>query len=632
MCGIVGYTHNRGVFAPGRIVAATEALTHRGPDQQDVFTSPEVSLGAVRLKIIDLEGGRQPMFSDHGDVVLVFNGEIYNHDNLRKILEERGHRFQSRSDTEVVLHAFLEWDTGCFERLRGMFALALWTQSTRRLVLARDRLGIKPLYVCRQDGAIAFGSEMKALFAHPEIDRVIDLDGLNCYLSLNYVPAPYTLVKGIEKLLPGHWLEWRDGASRTEAYWKLAMRPRNRSVEQAAEELDVLLQDSVREHLISDVPLGLWLSGGVDSSTVLHYAAAASSKPLETFSITFQGRTFDESSYAAEAASCYGARHRTFDLNPEHDLVSAIEAMPSYSDEPNADAGALPVWFLSQMTRRHATVALSGEGADEVFGGYVTYVADKLAGSARMLPKPVRRAGLSMAGLLPVSDEKISLEYQVKRFLEGSLLDQDMAHVYWNGTFSERQKREVFRRADPGPLRSLFAAAPDRQRNYWYDQSYYLPDDILYKVDRMSMAHSLEVRPPFLDHRVVEFGASLPETFKVNGFQKKFLLRHLMRGRLPARILDRRKQGLDIPIHDWFRGPLQTLLLDTLTDGALKQSGLFYPTKVWRLMRDHLDRRMNVGYHLWGLLMLFLWMNRWKISAPALDLPYPETSPIPVYA
>ena len=584
-----------------------------------MYESADVSLGAVRLKIIDLEGGAQPMISGDGDTVLVFNGEIYNHVELRHELETHGHRFRSRSDTEVVLRAFLQWDTDCFAKLRGMFGLALWSQSRKRLVLARDRLGIKPLYICRLDGAIAFGSELKALFAHPEIDRTIDLDGLNCYLSLNYVPAPYTLAEGIEKLLPGHWLEWqadgdRAGRIRTEAYWKLEMRPRRRPVEEACEELDVLLRDSVREHLLSDVPLGVWLSGGLDSSTVLHYAAQQSTTPLDTFSITFQGRTFAESAYAAEAASCYGARHRTFDLNPEHDLCSAIEAMPTYSDEPSADAGALPVWFLSQMCRRHVTVALSGEGADEVFGGYITYVADKLARSARMLPKPLRRMALAAARLLPVSDEKIGFEYKMKRFLEGSLLDPDLAHVYWNGTFSESAKRELFRMSDPAPLRGLFDGAPAIQRNYWYDQNYYLPDDILYKVDRMSMAHSIEVRPPFLDHRLVEFGASLPENFKVRGFQKKFLLRQLMRDKLPASIVGRKKQGLDIPIHDWFRGPLQNLLLDTLTDGAIKRSGLFYPTKVWGLVRDHLDRRVNAGYPLWGLVTLFLWMDRWKIS------------------
>jgi asparagine synthase (glutamine-hydrolysing) len=398
------------------------------------------------------------------------------------------------------------------------------------------------------------------------------------------------------------------------------MRPGSRRLEDAEEELDRLLRESVREHLISDVPLGVWLSGGLDSSTILHYAAAASSTPLRTYSITFRGRRFDESAYAQEAASCYGARHQTFDLNPEHDLRAAIEAMSTYSDEPSADAGALPVWFLSQMCRREVTVALSGEGADELFGGYLTYLADKLAGPARRVPRFLRHGTLAAAKRWPVSDEKISLEYKLKRFLEGSLMHPDLAHVYWNGTFSERSKREIFRFADAKPLRRLFDDAPMAQRNFWYDQRYYLADDILYKVDRMSMAHSLEVRPPFLDHRIVEFGASLPESFKIRGFRKKFLLRRLMRDKLPAGILSRSKQGLDIPIHDWFRGPLRSLLLDTLADSTLRRTRLFDASRIWSLVWDHLDRRANLGYHLWGLVTLMLWMDRWDISgvrAPA---------------
>lgn len=573
------------------------------------------------------------MLSDDGDTVLVFNGEVYNHTELRHELETHGHHFRSRSDTEVVLRAFLQWDTGCFAKLRGMFGLALWSQSRKRLVLARDRMGIKPLYVSHQEGAIAFGSEMKALFEHPEIDRNIDLDGLNCYLSLNYVPAPYTLVEGIEKLLPGHWLEWQGGRVHTEAYWKLDMRPWKRSVEEASEELNWLLRDSIREHMISDVPLGVWLSGGVDSSTVLHYAAEQSSMPLETFSITYQGRSFDEASYAAQVASRYGAKHRTLDLNPDTDLTSAITAMPTYSDEPSADAGALPVWFLSQMCRRHVTVALSGEGADELFGGYVTYVADKLAGPARFLPRSLRKMALAGARMLPVSDEKIGFEYKVKRFLAGSLLHPDLAHVFWNGTFCEAGKREIFNSSDARPLRGLFNGAPAKQRNYWYDQSYYLPDDLLYKVDRMSMAHSIEVRPPFLDHRLVEFGASLPENYKVRGLQKKFLLRHLMRNKLPADILDRPKQGLDIPIHDWFRGPLRGLLLDTFGTGTLKHSGLFYPAKITSLVNDHMKHRVNAGYHLWGLMTLSLWMDRWNISAtPTVKIDPSRVTTIPEVA
>ena len=317
-----------------------------------------------------------------------------------------------------------------------MFAVALWTTSTRRLVLARDRMGIKPLYIARQGEELFFGSELKAILVHPEIERRLSLSGLDCYLSLNYVPAPWTLVDGIEKVLPGHWVEWRDGKLRSEAYWRLPEgTPGRHTLESAREELDSLLQQSVREHLVSDVPLGVWLSGGIDSSTILHYAANASSSRLKTFSISFRGRSFDETEYVQQAAKQYGTDHEQLDLNPEQDLQGAIEEFAYYSDEPSADAGALPVWFLSKLCKTRTTVALSGEGADELFAGYLTYRANRIARYLRTLPSSSLRLALSGLRHWPVSDEKISFEYQLKRLLNGSLMSPERAHVYWNGTF-----------------------------------------------------------------------------------------------------------------------------------------------------------------------------------------------------
>jgi len=618
VCGIVGFTHKDRPSAGERIREATATLLHRGPDQQGVFETPNVSLGAVRLKIIDLISGEQPMRSDDGDTVLVFNGEIYNYAEVREELKARGHRFTSRSDTEVVLRAFLEWDTGCFARLRGMFGLALWTESRRRLVLARDRMGIKPLYYSRRGDDIYFASELKAIFVHPEIDRIINLDGLNCYLRLNYVPAPHTLVRDIVKLLPGHFLVWEDGQVRTECYWRCAPEPMPARVtlEEAKQQLDSLLQSSVKEHLVSDVPLGVWASGGIDSSTILHYAAAASPSRLKTFSITFKGRSFDESRYIREAAHLYGTDHTEFDLSPGAELVDAIQQFAYYSDEPSADAGSLPVWFLSKMSRQQVTVALSGEGADELFGGYLTYRADRYAQMARAFPALLRRAAASAAQLWPVSDDKISFEYKLKRFLDGSLLAREEAHVFWNGTFSAAELRALFLKTDPEPMRRLLSDVPPGDgldRFLLFDQRYYLPDDILYKVDRMSMAHSMEVRPPFLDHRIVEFAAALPQEHKVRGSELKFILRELMKGKLPRSILYRKKSGFDIPAHDWFRGLLKPLLLETLTEAAVEETGLFRWQGIQAVIRDHLERRANLGYHLWGLLILFLWLKRWNI-------------------
>jgi len=627
LCGIAGFTHRNRVPDPERIRSATATLIHRGPDQQGVFESNVCSMGATRLKIIDLASGDQPIVTEDADTAIVFNGEIYNHLELRRELETLGHRFKSHCDTETVLHAFLEWDTDCFTRLRGMFAIAIWTESDRRLVLARDRMGIKPLYVAHRGEDLFFGSELKAILVHPEIERRLSLNGLDCYLSLNYVPCPWTLVEGVEKLPPGQWLEWRDGEVSSAAYWSL---PRgiseSRTLQSAKEELDSLLRQSIREHLLSDVPLGMWLSGGIDSSTILHYAATESRLPLKTFSISFRGRSFDESEYIREVAARYGTEHEQLDLNPDSNLAGAIEEFAYYSDEPSADAGALPVWFLSKLSKTRTTVSLSGEGADELFGGYLTHRANRVADSVRRVPRSVVK--LALAGLRgwPVSDEKISFEYKVKRLLEGSLMAPEEAHVYWNGTFSAAQKRALLRIEIPGALDRILAEMRDRHSSddlapyLWFDQKYFLPDDILNKADRMSMAHSLEVRPPFLDHRIVEFAASLPAAFKIRGSEQKVLLKELMRGKLPASVLKRKKIGFDIPAHEWLRGPLRSLLTDTLTAGSAEHGSLFHAEQIEAHLRDHLERRANLGYHLWGLMVLFLWMKKWRIqvaSSPA---------------
>lgn len=622
MCGIAGFTNKKWTPPADRIRKATETLIHRGPDQLGVFESELFSLGATRLKIIDLEAGDQPILSSDGDSGIVFNGEIYNHLEIRKELEQRGHRFESHSDTETVLHAFLEWDTECFSRLRGMFAIALWSKSKKRIVLARDRLGIKPLYISRRGEDLFFGSELKTIFAHPEIERRVSLAGLDCYLSLNYVPCPWTLVEGIEKLPPGCWLEWRDGQITQEAYWRLPFGPfAGWTLEAAKEELDALMKSSVREHLLADVPLGVWLSGGVDSSAILHYAAQASSTPLKTFSISFRGRSFDETEYIHQVARQYGTEHEEMDLTPETDLRGAIEQFAYYSDEPSADAGALPVWFLSKLSKTRTTVALSGEGADELFGGYLTYRANHLAGRMRAIPAGARRMALAAVRHWPVSDEKISLEFKVKRFLEGSLMSASRAHTYWNGTFSDVEKQSLLRAKLPpsldGILREmkLLPATTDPLAPFlWLDQKYFLADDILTKSDRMSMAHAVEVRPAFLDHRIVEFAATLPASLKIRGTQQKVVLKQLMKDKLPAAILSRKKIGLDIPAHEWLRGPLRDMLIETVQAGLKEHSELFHGDVILEFVRLHMERKANLGYHLWGLLILFLWMNKWQIQ------------------
>lgn len=627
MCGIAGFTHSTRSDDEAVIHRMTASIMHRGPDQQGCFWGSTIALGAVRLKIIDLEGGEQPIHSDDGRTTIVYNGEIYNFAEVRDELESLGHKFHSHCDTEVALKAFLQWDTACFSRFRGMFAMAIWAEDTHRLVLCRDRMGIKPLYIRHTGSDIIFASELKALFEHPKVTRTLDLTALQDYLSLNYVPGPRTLVTGIEKLPPGYFLEWRDGVTTQTRWWKSTFAPDSRLDKQTAtEELDRLLRDAVKEHLVSDVPLGIWASGGLDSSTLLHYAAELSTTPVKTFSIAFESKSCDESKYFRQIAEIYGTEHHEFELRPKTELAPAIEELAFYSDEPGADAGALPVWFLSKMSRKHVTVALSGEGGDELFGGYLTYRANNLARSARRVPRALRCTALKAAHrLLPVSDAKIGFEYKVKRMLEGTLLHPDEAHLYWNGSFSPAQKRDLMPGVTSQRLLHLYAPLEGAarigslNRYLQLDQQYYLPDDLLYKVDRMSMAHSLEVRPPLLDHRIVEFAARLPESLKMNGSSQKVILKNVMKGKLPENILNRKKSGLDIPAHEWFRGPLLPLLEETLSPAAVRATGLFSPVMVAKLISDHKEKRINAGYQLWGLLTLFLWLKRWNIEVPPIE-------------
>ena len=626
MCGIAGFTHESRLVDVCAINRMTASLSHRGPDDSQTLVLPGVCLGSVRLAVIDPAAGAQPLRSHDGWTVVAFNGEIYNHRELRVQLESHGVRFRSNCDTEVVLEAFRQWGTDSFRRLRGMFAVALWDNRESRLFLARDHSGIKPLYFARQSNHIYFGSEMKAIFAHGAIRRVLNEQALEDYLSLNYVPGAQTLIRGIEKLPAGHYLEWQAGAARIYRYWTLNTTPDASWTSHDAERrLDSLLQSSVREQMVADRPLGIWSSGGLDSSTVLHYAAQQSSARLNTFSVGFGARCCDETPYFRLMAEQYGTTHHEMQLAPGPHLLNAIQEFATYSDEPNADAGALPVWFLSQMTAGTATVALSGDGGDELFGGYLTYMADQAARPLRLIPRAARKAGLRLlCAALPCSAKKISFEYKLKRLLEGSLMQPDDAHLFWNGAFTPAQKCELLGRKSWGP--NLFHALPEAHatgalnRYMFLDQKYYLTDNILAKVDRMSMAHSLEVRPPLLDHRIVEFAASLPQNLKIRGTEQKLVLRRLMRGKLPDSILRRPKKGFDIPAHDWFRGFLRPLLEDTVNRQTIEASGLFNFAATERLIRDHMNRRINAGYQLWGLLTLFLWLKRWDVEiAPVED-------------
>jgi asparagine synthase (glutamine-hydrolysing) len=618
MCGIAGFTHIYRLFSRSRIHDAARTLEHRGPDQQNVWQSASASLGVRRLRIVDHARGDQPMLSDDHDVVLAFNGEIFNHRELRRELEDLGHRFRTDCDTEVVLEAFLRWNVDCFSRLRGMFAVALWTESKRELVLARDRLGIKPLYYSVHRGEVYFGSELKALFCHPEIERSINPDCLTAFCGLSYVPGPGTMIRGIQKLPQGSVAIWKDGDLKTTSYWRADQRaPFSGSLDAATEELDHLLAEAVAEQVKAEVNVGVWLSGGMDSSTLLHYATRANVTSLKTFSITFNGREFDESPQITELVRQFPTDHLQLDLGPEVADAGTVSELAYHADEPNADAGALPVWFLSKMSAKHVTVALSGEGSDELFGGYVTYRADIYARRLAAAPQWMRQTALQMARCLPASNRKIGFEYKLQRFLEGLSLDPRVAHLFWNGTCSSQSRAELLHNPDETTMERLVNEIPKDgsvRRFLDFDRDYYLPDNLLTKVDRMSMAHAVEVRPPFLDHRIVEFAASLPLNFLIKGRVHKRVLRRLMHDRLPKAVTSHRKTGFDIPVHDWLRNHLRTLLRDTVTERAVRDSGLFRWQSIQNMLDAHMQRKVNYGYHLWALLMLFLWIERWNLQ------------------
>lgn len=635
MCGIVGYSHARRALPAGVLSRGLQNLKHRGPDTQRQFVTPHISLGVTRLRVVDLEHGHQPMHNRQHGCTIAFNGEIYNHGELRNELARSGWEFRTNCDTEVVLNAYLAWGSDAFGRLRGMFAVAIWNERERRLTLARDAAGIKPLYYCIYENELFFGSELKAIFAHPEVPRRLDLHALNCYLSLNYVPGPFTLIEGIAKVPAGHVLQWKNQRAQLDSF----VRPQKdaaapASVAAACEELEQLVRSSVTEQIATEVPTGIWLSGGLDSSTITHYAAQASVQPLRTFSVTFSGRSFDEADYVRTIAQHYGTKHTEFDLNDDADLADTIAELSYYSDEPSADAGAVPVWYLARMSREQVTVALSGEGADELFGGYVTYKANRLRESTTWVPRALLRSALRAAEWLPASDEKIGFEYKLKRFLQGSLMPAEAAHVFWNGTFTEEEKQRLFRFSDPAPMAKVLRQmrhGDTMERFLDFDQRVSLQDALLYKVDRMSMAHSVEVRPPFLDDRIIRFAKRLPVEWKLNGLETKHILRVLMRDSLPTSVLRRPKIGLDIPIHAWFRGVLNPLLRDTLNESSVRSAGVFHWPVISSLLEQHETRKANWGYHLWGLLTLTMWMKRWNVGLPVASAPgsyVQEQSPV----
>lgn len=643
MCGIAGaaWTSNSVPFDPAVLQRMTNAIAHRGPDDQGRYQSPAdagpgAALGHRRLSIIDLGGGHQPLSNEDGSIWIVFNGEIYNYQELQPALRKQGHVFRTSSDTETIVHLYEQYGPDCVRQLRGMFAFAIWDQNKRQLFLARDRLGKKPLLYRQEAHRLLFASELKALLQVPGVPRELDRTAVDSYLTYQYVPHPQTILNGYSKLPPAHWALFQDGELKLERYWQPAYSPPPKagefpSKDAARRQLRETLTTAVRLRMRSDVPLGAFLSGGIDSTIIAGLMQSLSTRPVKTFSIGFPVAAFDERSYAREAAQHLGTEHHEQVVEP-----SALQILPKliwHYDEPFADSSAIPTMYLSEMTRREVTVSLSGDGGDELFGGYQRYQAVQVAGWTDRLPSFVRGLlGAEIWQKFPASVRQNSKRRRLKRLLSAIALERRRRYLKWISIFDDERRASLYTpefQASLGqfdPAEFLFAAyqeCPERDfvtQTTCADVLTYLPCDILTKVDIASMAYSLEARAPFLDHQVVDLAARLPVEWKIQGRQGKQILIETFADLLPKRIQTRSKMGFGVPLDHWFRNELRPLLADVLLSSQSLGRGFFEPQQVRQLVDEHTRGTWDHSYRLWSLLVLELWQQMFlDRSVPATE-------------
>lgn len=624
MCGIAGFVNNSSEAADRRVLEAmNRAIAHRGPDDEGFYVNENAALGMRRLSIIDVAGGHQPMHNADKTKWIVFNGEIYNYQELRADLDKRGHRFYTSSDTEAILHLYEEHGEECLQHLRGMFAIAIWNEREKSLFLARDRVGKKPiLYSHQGNGDLIFGSEFQALLKHPAVSREVDDEAIDAYLSYLCVPAPMTAFKSIRKLEPGHWLKWKDGLIETQRYWLPNFSNKIEiSEEDAIVETTRLLRESTRLRMISEVPLGAFLSGGVDSSTIVALMAQESDKPVKTFSIGFEEQDFSELKYAKRVAEHVGAEYNEFIVRP-----NALEVLPTLVEhygEPYADSSAIPTYYVSRETRKHVTVALNGDGGDESFAGYERHAAMQIAEQYHRLPKVLRKVVIEgPVGLVPISELKKSRFRDAKRFLQAASMPKTERYFRWMSTFDRDAKKSLY-------TREFSEKVAGNKVSVYFDRWFakangsgvldavllndlmtYLPNDLLVKVDIASMANSLEARSPFLDHKVIEFAASLPERLKMRRFETKSLLKKVAARLVPAEVIYRRKMGFGVPIGGWFRGDMKGFVRETLLSEKALRRGIVRPEMISRYVTEHTEGQRDHAFQLWTLLMLELWFQR----------------------
>jgi asparagine synthase (glutamine-hydrolysing) len=635
MCGICGIYHYRNGKEPERetLERMNNVLVHRGPDKSGMHIDGALGIAMRRLIIIDPETGDQPQFNEDKTVSVICNGEIYNFRSLRSELEARGHRFSSRSDCEVIVHLYEEMGVECLQRLQGMFALAVWDAAKKLLFLARDRIGIKPLYYADHEGTFLFASETKSIYQYREFPREISAAGLHHYLSLNYVPAPYTLVEGLRQVMPGEYLVCsKDGVKRS-IYWDLDFTADSSLGEKEWQsKVADKLRDCVESHLVSDVPFGAFLSGGIDSSGVVAYMSELMKEPVSTFSIDFKEKSYSESRFARAAAKRFKSQHHEITVSP--DVVKLLEPLVWYADDPLADSSMIPVYLLSSFAKEHVTMVLTGDGGDEIFAGYDTYNAYYLRQRYRMLPPWVRKRIVKrIVDALPVSLTKVSFDLKAKRFVSGAELDAEEAHFWWRVIFTESAKNELYsdrfkEQLDPRPTAELYkkyfslsGSDDPLSRMLYVDTRFYLPNDMLAKVDRMTMANALEARVPFLDHEMVELAAAIPSSIKFKKHIKKYILKRAFSGLLPKSILGRKKAGFNVPVNAWLAGELRPFARDILSPERLGSSGLFKTEVAARMLKEHEEKKFDHNYTLWGLMCFQIWyelfLDRPDVSPPA---------------
>ena len=634
MCGIGGYIDLWDVGEPreveeraGILDRICRIITHRGPDDQGVMLKPGVALGMRRLSIIDLAGGHQPISGEDGSVTIVFNGEIYNFLELKPQLEARGHRFTTHSDTEAIVHAYEEFGPECLQHLRGMFAFAIWDEKARRLFIARDRAGKKPLYyTTTPKGTLVFGSELKALLEHPDVVKELDPEALDAYLTLGYVPDPLSIFRDIHKLAPGHYLTFSDGVVSVKQYWDFDLSgDQSMSEADCLEELRKLLDESVRLRLISDVPLGAFLSGGIDSSTVVAMMARHMGQPVKTFSIGFHEDSYNELKYARLTAEKFATDHHEFFVTP--DICSIVDELVWHFDEPFADSSAIPTYMVSKLAREHVTVILSGDGGDELFAGYTRYVIDRKREGFGLLPKPLReRVMRPISQHLPHATwgrnylHNVSLD-PISRYLDSvSVFTSLNRKSLYTPEFSYKLGRTSYVSRLFQDLVNKVHSDEPLNRLLYLDSKTYLPGDILTKVDRMSMAVSLEARAPLLDHKLIEFVTRIPASLKLAGLETKYLLKKAVKDLVPSEILDRPKQGFGVPIQEWINQQLRSRLRETLTEPRTRQRGYIDPRYIDVLLDEHERGRRDHSTGLWALFMLELWHRQFLDKGSTMSL------------